>query len=389
MNMATLEACAPNREGVGLSERREAVLRVVVEDYMSSAKPVGSASITSRFGKFGFKTSSATVRKEMRSLEDAGYLSQPHISAGRVPTEMGYRYFIDALMGPCVLERQAEHTICDFFGNASRELDRNLMDTSQLLSEVTHCASVVLPPSSESATLRSLQLVRMEPQIVLLIVVLSNGVVEKRAVEFEEAVSEHELGESTRLISEAAVGETPPFSEADVPPCPQSVSHIVAPSWEALCGAVAEAPGYMFVGGTSELAGVFETIDTLREILSTLEQKYVVVTLLRDLVERPAEHSSDSTPDLGAANRAANRAASGAASGAANRAADRGVQVSIGAENMLPPLRQCSLVVAPYASSESDWGSLAVIGPTHMDYPQAMAAVGAVSSQLSGLLCES
>lgn len=374
-----------------MSERREAVLRVVVEDYMSSAKPVGSASITSRFGKFGFKTSSATVRKEMRSLEDAGYLSQPHISAGRVPTEMGYRYFIDALMGPCVLERQAEHTICDFFGNASRELDRNLMDTSQLLSEVTHCASVVLPPSSESATLRSLQLVRMEPQIVLLIVVLSNGVVEKRAVEFEEAVSEHELGESTRLISEAAVGETPPFSEADVPPCPQSVSHIVAPSWEALCGAVAEAPGYMFVGGTSELAGVFETIDTLREILSTLEQKYVVVTLLRDLVERPAEHSPDSTPDLGAsaADRAANRAASGAANRTANRAADRGVQVSIGAENMLPPLRQCSLVVAPYASSESDWGSLAVIGPTHMDYPQAMAAVGAVSSQLSGLLCES
>ena len=371
-------------------------MRVVVEDYMSSAKPVGSASITSRFGEFGFKTSSATVRKEMRSLEEAGYLSQPHISAGRVPTEMGYRYFIDALMGPCVLERQAEHTICDFFGNASKELDRNLMDTSQLLSEVTHCASVVLPPSSESATLRSLQLVQMEPQIVLLIVVLSNGVVEKRAVEFEEAVSEHELGESTRLISEAAVGETPPFSEMDVPPCPQSVSHIVAPSWEALCGAVAEAPGYMFVGGTSELAGVFETIDTLREILSTLEQKYVVVTLLRDLVERPAEHSPDSTPDLGAgaADRAASRSANRTASSAADRSADRGaqvsgVQVSIGAENMLPPLRQCSLVVAPYASSESDWGSLAVIGPTHMDYPQAMAAVGTVSSQLSGLLCES
>lgn len=357
---------APDRGMENLSERREAVLRVVVEDYMSSARPVGSASITSRFGKFGFKTSSATVRKEMRSLEDAGYLSQPHISAGRIPTELGYRYFIDALMGPCVLERKADHAISDFFGNASRELDRNLMDTSQLLSEITHCASVVLPPSSESATLRSLQLVRMDPQIVLLIVVLSNGVVEKRAVEFEGVVSEDELGESTRVISQAAVGETPPFSEKDVPSCPQSVSHIVAPSWGALCNAVSEASGYMFVGGTSELAGVFETIDTLREILSTLEQKYVVVTFLRglqqDLVARPAD-------------------------GEEERAA--GVQVSIGAENILPPLRECSLVVAPYASSESDWGSLAVIGPTHMDYPQAMAAVGKVSSQLSGLLCES
>ena len=118
----------------------------------------------------------------------------------------------------------------------------------------------------------------------------------------------------------------------------------------------------------------------------------MVVTLLRDLVERPAEHSPDSTPDLGAS--AADRSASRSASSAASRSADKGVQVSgvqvsIGAENMLPPLRQCSLVVAPYASSESDWGSLAVIGPTHMDYPQAMAAVGAVSSQLSGLLCES
>ena len=362
--MAISDVRMSNRWRENLSERRKAVLRVVVEDYMSTAHPVGSASVTSRFDDFGFRASSATVRKEMRLLEEAGYLAQPHISAGRIPTEMGYRYFIDTLMGPCVLERQAEHTICDFFSNASRELDRNLMDTSQLLSEVTHCASVVLPPSSESATLRSLQLVQMDSQVVLLIVVLSNGVVEKRALDLEEVVSEDELGESTRLISEAAVGETPPFNTADVPPCPQSVAHIVAPSWEALCGAVSEAPGYMFVGGTSELAGVFETIDTLREILSALEQRYVVVTLLRDLVERPAETETD-------------------------RAGETGVQVSIGAENMLSPLRECSLVVAPYVTSESDKGSLAVIGPTHMDYPQAMAAVGTVSSQLSGLLCES
>ncbi len=366
-----------------LSERREEVLRAVVEHCIRHFFPMGSQTIASTAKNLG---SPATIRKEMRWLEEQGYLSQPHTSAGRVPTELGYRYFVDLLMGPCVLKKEEMRVINYFFGHISGEAEQNLMETSQLLSDVTHCASIVLSPKIESASILSLQLVKLSAQVALLVAVLSNGAVEKRTLEFPDGVTEEELHRASEILSQTLIdgrsidshfyrharrglsGEAsvdrdtasgePPRAWRPLTPDPFKLSendfdlrHIVEAAWNALSELALHPQEHIFIGGTSELAGVFDTIETLREILATLEQQYIVVTMLRDLVER-------------------------------------GVKVSIGSENHLPPLHECALVVAPYRASDSKGGSVAVIGPTHMNYPKAMAAVAVVSGQLSDLLCE-
>lgn len=365
------------------------MLRAVTEYYIKHSVPLGSQTLAAANSDLG---SSATVRKEMHWLEEKGYLSQPHTSAGRVPTELGYRYFVDSLMGPCKLKKEELHEINYFFGHISGEAEKSLMETSQLLSVVTHCASIVLSPNIESATVLSLQLVKMSSQVVLMVAVLSNGVVEKRTLEFAEDITQDQLSRASNALSEALIDGHPieshfyktasgdagqvgarqiGSSQAGTPHagarqadsgqsvtpqanflrCDPDVRHITDATWKALSELTLYPQEHIFVGGTSELAGVFDTIDTLREILATLEQQYIVVTMLRDLV-------------------------------------DRGVKVSIGSENQLQPLHECALVVAPYTASDSDGGSVAVVGPTHMNYPKAMAAVRVISGQLSDLLCE-
>ena len=139
-----------------LTERKEAILQAVVEEYMATARPVGSGLVTEQSP---FKVSSATVRKELAALEDEGFLHQPHTSAGRVPTDKGYRYFIDALMQPSSLDTTSSQRISAFFDHAHGELERILAETSRLLAGVTRSAAVVVAPEATSARVLSVQLV--------------------------------------------------------------------------------------------------------------------------------------------------------------------------------------------------------------------------------------
>jgi len=163
-----------------LTERKEAILQAVVEEYMATARPVGSGLVTEQSE---LKVSSATVRKELGALEEEGFLHQPHTSAGRVPTDKGYRYFIDALMGPSSLDSNQNERISEFFAHSHGELERILRDTSRLLAGVTGSAAVVVAPSPDVASVRAVQLVSLEANVVLLVVVLSNGGIERRTFE--------------------------------------------------------------------------------------------------------------------------------------------------------------------------------------------------------------
>ncbi|MGH9269410.1 MAG: HrcA family transcriptional regulator [Acidimicrobiales bacterium] len=163
-----------------LDDRKATILRAVVEDYIETAQPVGSARISRAPG---VDVSSATIRNDMAQLERDGYLVQPHTSAGRIPTDKGYRFFVDHLapdgrLGPGQRER-----IQDFFNRTHGALERMLHETSCLLSNLTDYAGVVVGPPHEAALVRGLQLVGLSPGVVLLVAVLSNGVVEKRVIE--------------------------------------------------------------------------------------------------------------------------------------------------------------------------------------------------------------
>lgn len=329
-----------------LDERKAAILRAVVEEYIETALPVGSGHVARAPG---VDVSSATVRNEMAMLESDGYLRQPHTSAGRVPTEKGYRFFVDHLSRPRLVGPSAEE-VREFFARAHGEVEQMLSETSRLLSDLTHLTSVVVAPSPGEATIRSLQFVSLSSTAGLVVAVLSDGTVEKYTVEVEEAGPERVAAASAHLAAHlvGANRELPP----PVPATGDRVTDdLVRRAVTALTDRTSTDPEHVYVGGTSRMAQAFDAIETVREVLGILEQQYVVVSLLRDVI-------------------------------------DRGLHVAIGTETGMAPLSECALVVAPYDVEGERAGTIGVLGPTRMNYPQALAAVAVVSHRLSDRLTE-
>ncbi|QXC61551.1 heat-inducible transcriptional repressor HrcA [Aquihabitans sp. G128] len=330
-----------------LDERKASILRAVVEEYIKTAQPVGSGHVVDAPG---VSVSSATVRNEMAALETEGFLAQPHTSAGRIPTEKGYRYFVDALAQPS-LDRGSAQQVRAFFDRAHGEIEQMLADTTRLLTGLTDYAAVVVGPPNDAGKVRSVQLVSLTPRVALLVAVLANGVVEKRTVELAEDTDEAVLLRAVNALSPAAIGE------------PFAVLSLVAPSHdpavEAVLGRVRSVVGqggadegdHVFVNGASRISASFEAVETVRSVLTILEQQLVVVSLLRDVV-------------------------------------DRGLNVAIGSETGMQPLADCALVVAPYTVDGERVGTVGVLGPTRMNYPQALAAVAVVGQRLGHRLSE-
>jgi heat-inducible transcriptional repressor len=333
-----------------LDDRKAAILRLVVEEYIETAQPVGSATVA-RQRDLG--VSPATVRNEMGVLEREGFLAQPHTSAGRIPTDKGYRFFVDTLAHPGSLDAAQNQQVREFFARAHGELEEMLHDTSRLLSNLTDYAAVVIAPKHEAATLRSIQLVGLSARVALLVVVLSNGAVEKRSLEFSVEVNDAQLAGATAHLSAALVGRPAGTLTVSV----NAVAKTGDAELDALCQAAVEAMtgrqdgDGVFVDGTARMASAFDAVDTVRQVLTILEQQYVVVTLLRDVL-------------------------------------DRGLSVAIGTEHGLLPLADCSIVVAPYQVEGELAGTVGVLGPTRMRYEQALAAVAVVSKRLGKALTE-
>src|SRR4051794_30796712 len=332
-----------------LDERKAAILRAVVEEYIQTAQPVGSSHVASIPG---FSVSSATVRNEMATLERDGYLVQPHTSAGRIPTDKGYRYFVDTLGRRGSLDPNQRQQVRDFFARTHGEIEQMLHDTSSLLSHLTDYAAVVVGPSThETATIRSAQLVGLTPKVVLLVVVLSNGAVDKLVLDLQEPIGDERIGAATAHLAAHVVGRTTP-AIGEVPRSGDAdVDALVTAALKALDTQPGDDDDHVFVGGASRMALAFDAVATVRQVLSILEQQYVVVSLLRDVL-------------------------------------DRGLSVAIGTEHGVEPLAECSVIVAPYVVDGEVAGTVGVLGPTRMNYPQAMAAVGIVSKRLSTHLTE-
>ncbi len=314
----------------------------MVAEYIGSATPVGSAHVAR---VPGVNVSSATVRSDMVGLERDGYLVQPHTSAGRIPTDKGYRFFVDHLAPPGLLGAAERQRVKRFFDLVHGEMEDMLERASTLLSQLTPYAAVVVSPSHGSATVRSIQLVSLAPRLVLLVVVLSDGAVEKRTLEFAEELTEDALAQEVVPLQRVAIGSDLPGAAALVARSgvDARVAEPVARAMREI--AEAEESEQVFMGGPSRLAESFEAVETVRSVLSILEQQLVVVTLLRDVL-------------------------------------DRGLSVAIGTEHGFEPLASCALVVAPVTIG-GETGAVGLLGPTRMNYPQALAAAHLVSSELS------
>jgi heat-inducible transcriptional repressor len=336
-----------------LDERKLTVLRAIVEDYVSTTEPVGSKSLVDRHH---FDVSPATIRNDMAVLEEQGFIAQPHTSAGRIPTEKGYRLFVDRLSGVKPLSAAERRAIETFLAGAY-SLDDVVTRTVRLLVQLTRQVAVVQYPSLTRSAIRHIELVSLAPTRLLLVLITDTGRVEQCSVDlpypWDDASVSH-----VRAVLNAGLGGQ---NLADAANMVTDLSERIAPEerpnanavFSVLLASLIERNEEKIVfGGTANLAA-HDFSKGLREVLEALEEQVVLMRLLGESTEPEA------------------------------------LIVRIGSENEVAGLQATSVVVTGYGNPAQPLARLGVLGPTRMDYPGTMGAVRAVARYVGQILLES
>lgn len=330
-----------------LSARKAAILSALVKHYIRTGEPVGSEMIAHASG---LRVSSATIRTELAALEELGYLTQPHTSAGRAPTDRAYRYFVNHLSGPPRLREPERRAVVAFFDEALADVDEILRGTTQLLSRLTRYASLALAPAAIESLIARCDLIGLG-STALLLVVFDSGRVEKRPLELGE-LSDQDLERLSRLVMGATRGRALGDASAEVngrarasPGDAKALKRVA----QALDQIERTGPtDHVVVGGVANIAAeeAFHRRETLRQVYEALERESALLRMLRE--------AALATP----------------------------VSVTIGRENTLPEMWEASVVAAPFGAAGAT-GTIGVVGPTRMDYASAISAVRVVAERLS------
>ncbi|MCL1898038.1 MAG: heat-inducible transcriptional repressor HrcA [Micrococcales bacterium] len=335
-----------------MDDRRLDVLRAIVQDYVSTREPVASLGLVQRHN---LGVSPATIRNDMAALEEAGYITQPHTSAGRVPTDAGYRFFVDQLttIKPLsVAERRAINALLE----GGLDLDQLVERAVRALTQLTHQVAVVQYPRLESATLRHIELIPLEPDRCLVVLIAESGRVEQRFIQLPVPLDQELAGQLRAQLMGAAIGRTPQELQQGLAALPERFPPSARPAVVAVTNLINEAlnegrQDRVALAGTVNLARAGADFGgSILPLLEAIEEQVVLLKLL-------GEMATD----------------------------DGKVVISIGRENPHPGLAEASLVATTYGS-DGPVGSLGVLGPTRMDYPGSIAVVRAIALYLSRIL---
>ncbi len=323
-------------------DRWSEVIRVLVEEHILTGAPVSSGVIQERSG---LPVSSATIRSDLAALERDGFAVQPHTSAGRIPTAKAYRYYVDHL-APVPLGHAARSRISGFFDSVQLELAKLLKETTQLLSDVTAMPSVVVAPGFSGEEVKALHLVQLsEDQILTMVVTEAGRVIQQRA-RLENAIAPSELEEAERLLTPVLVGRRlggpMELSDERLAAVPTPTRSAVRVALSAV-GEVAAADSEIYLGGTRQMAALWDNLDAVQRVLDVLEREAVIL----DLVSR-----------------------------------EEGTSIRIGGELPVEDV-DMAVVSTGYESGRSS-GSIGVIGPMRMDYRRVISAVEEISRELEG-----
>jgi heat-inducible transcriptional repressor len=339
-----------------LDDRKLDVLRAIIEDYVSTQEPVGSKALVERH-RLG--VSPATVRNDMAVLEDEGFIAQPHTSAGRIPTDKGYRLFVDRLTSVKPLSAAERRAISTFLEGAV-DLDDVVQRTVRMLAQLTRQVAIVQYPSLTRSTVRHVEVVTLAPGRLLLVLITSTGRVEQRVIEVSPALDDAVVADLRARLNALAIGQrladaavnVESLADAFDPADQSSVSTIVA----TLVGAFSDerSDERILIGGTANLARFGESFDSsIKPVLEALEEHVVLLKLLGEATSPSA------------------------------------MTVRIGHELPFEELSATSVVSTGYGPGEEALANLGIVGPTRMDYPGTIAAVRAVARYLSQILGES
>jgi heat-inducible transcriptional repressor len=330
-----------------LTDRQRVILEYVVEDYVAAGQPVGSKALTTRRG---MPVSASTVRYELAELEELGFLTHPHTSAGRVPTDLGYRFYVDRLLetlAPRPVELPLDLSV------VRHEIDVALQATTEALAQVTHLLALVTAPPLETTVVRRVEVLRLQPQVVVVVIITSAGDVTKRVLVFDEPVDSQLADWAVEYLNEQVAGLKlgarllrNRFEDAGLSPREREFLATLKPAFTEL---VERGEPGVFVGGAAGLMDEFRSEDrsAFRSLLETLERRAVLLDLMRA--------SLDSKRPF----------------------------VRVGSEFEDPAFARISLVGAPYGLSHRNLGTVSLVGPMRMDYGKALDAVRAAALQLS------
>ena len=332
-----------------LSERRQKVLRALIEDYIEYALPVGSRTLTERHH---LGVSPATVRNDLSALEDAGFIQQPHTSAGRVPTDAGYRTFVDELLLSGLAEEERPHRdMVEELRSSASELDALMERTSAVLARLTNCLSVVMAPSVFAGRIRQITLVSLSDWQAIVIVVAEDGQVVNRTITFTEEVTADELAGAQNLLNRVLVGRSARDVRRSLDA--NTVEALSDPLVQLVIDEVIDCLGESD-GNRAHSLGVSSLLR--QPEFSDAKALLPVMEVLED--DRVLLHTFDEAAQEGGP-----------------------VMVRIGHENPASELAGVSIVACPYGRGEAD-GIVAVIGPTRMNYASAIRAVRAAQCVL-------
>ena len=337
-----------------LTERQRLILALVIHDYTETAQPVGSRALIERYK---LDTSSATIRNDMVELTEAGYLRQPHTSAGRVPTEEGYRYFVRQLMGQTELPANTRRTITHQFYQAGRDVNHWMRLAASVLAHQSQAASLVTSPRPESARFKHLSLISTHGRQVLMVMVWTGGQVRQQMLTLAEPVSQEQLSTAAshiNLVCEGLDAEGIAALRGQFDALEQDLIKLTREELERLKQVVS---GEVFRDGLTNVLAEpeFAESESARKALRVLEER----SMLEDLLSRTVLTTGMDD-----------------------------VQVLIGGEGAWEDLRDCSMVLARYGAPGLVTGALGVLGPTRMAYGRTVSAVRFVLGLLSDLVIE-
>lgn len=336
-----------------LSERKLCILKAVIDDYIMTGLPIGSRTISK---KHGIEFSSATIRNEMADLEELGFLEQPHTSAGRIPSQKAYRYYVDKLMKVVKLNNAEAENIKRYFENKMSEVGDVIEKAAQVLSDTTHHISMVLKPQMRNSTIKRIQLVKITERKAILLVVTSAGLVTDTVISVPEGLSTDYIEMigtmlteklSTKTLDEAS-RDLKGFLLSSVSNNSEFVSDIIS-SIETSVEPQGEKG--IVLGGTQNIIDYpgYMSVEKARNFISVLQTKEMLYDMMK-------------------------------------KATQLEFSVTIGSENAVKELSDLSVVTATYKIGGNSIGSFGVIGPTRMDYAKVVSILEYVSKSLNSIL---
>ncbi|MDD3718611.1 MAG: heat-inducible transcriptional repressor HrcA [Actinomycetota bacterium] len=336
-----------------LDKRQQKILKTVVYKFITTGAPVGSKSLAQHLN---LGISAATIRNELSKLEGMGYLFQPHTSAGRVPTDLGYRFYVDSLSGRTRLRQEEKSAIITLFSHKTKELEGLLQETSTLLSRLTSAAAMVIAPRLRRTNIKHVDLVNLAEDIVLLVIITDTGRVEKKLIDVKDSEETIDLDEIQSFLNHNLQGKGLE-KVADLAFHPD-VGKLKSPLLTARAISVIrdilteDEYEKVYVGGTANLLRYLDSegLKRIENLLEHFEEQYFLLNMLGEAL------------------------------------GSKELMVRIGDENLYKELQSFSLVATPYAIGEEMVGTVSVLGSTRMDYARVIPTVDFIAKSLSRTL---